>query len=194
MVFKTVILAAGQGLRAGGYKPLWKLGEGAVIDRVIEAASSVSDEIRVVGGAFFEKLKVHMKSNHPGVTLLENRSWKEGMFTSVQVGMEGLDCPVFVHPADIPGPGMKVYSALRRALEHDAQDIDVIRPAFNDRPGHPILLNINAVRRAQRAPASTTLRDVLRPLRRLDLPVDDELILQDFDTLEDFQKLKPALF
>ena len=193
MDFTSVILAAGQGARAGGYKPLWRLGTAAVIDRVIDTASSICKEVRVIGGYSFNDLKAHLESEYPNVTLLENPNWKEGMFSSVQTGLSDLSSPAFIHPADIPGPGPQVYRTLANAFESDTGEADVIRPVYKDRPGHPILLDTRAVGAVQNAPAQGTLRDVLRALRRVDVQVDDELILHDFDTLADFEKLKESL-
>ena len=106
MDFVAVILAAGEGRRAGGYKPLWALGDATVIDRVVEAAGAVAARVRVVGGACYGELASHMTDRWPGVELVENRGWKEGgMFSSVRLGLAGIDSPVFVHPCDIPGPG-----------------------------------------------------------------------------------------
>ena len=95
MDFTSVILAAGQGARAGGYKPLWKLGKAAVIDRVIDTASSICKEVRVIGGYSFNYLKAHLESEYPNVTLLENPNWKEGMFSSVQT--KATECDVIRH-------------------------------------------------------------------------------------------------
>ena len=77
-VFAAIIPAAGQGRRAGGYKPLWKLGSGAVVDMIIEAAAVVCTEIRLVGGACFEELSRHVRDRHPDIILMENRRWADG--------------------------------------------------------------------------------------------------------------------
>jgi molybdenum cofactor cytidylyltransferase len=192
MDFTAVILAAGEGRRAGGYKPLWSLGNKLVIDRVIAAASSVCDEVRVVGGARFERLEQHVKEHHKSVTLLRNRNWKAGeMFSSVLKGLQDTMGPVFIHPSDIPGPGAGVYRALAQAAKsgHD----EVLRPTFNGRPGHPILLSEQTANVVQRAPLSSNLRVELAQCRRGNVEVDDEFVLRDFDTIEDFRAIEALL-
>lgn len=187
----AVIIAAGEGRRAGGYKPLWDLHGRKVIDRVIDAASGICDEIRIVGGAYFDLLEGHLRESRRDITLLQNRDWKEGgMFSSVRLGLAGLTCTTFVHPADIPGVGPGVYEVLAGARDPDHE---VFRPRFEDRPGHPILLSEVAVEAALGAPADTTLRHVLSGLRRKDVPVDDPMIHFDFDTPEDFERLVAIL-
>lgn len=192
MEFVTVIPAAGRGHRAGGYKPLWALGESTVIDRIINAASATCSEIRVVGGFQFKNLKKYLKSNRPEVKVLYNRSWKKGgMFSSVQTALNNIDNPTFIHPADIPGPGAEIYEALASAFEKHQPH--VVRPVYHGRSGHPILLSPSAIRAVQEAQKNTNLRTVLSPFNRFDVVVEDDLILYDFDTLEQFENLKARL-
>ncbi|MCP4674907.1 MAG: NTP transferase domain-containing protein [Deltaproteobacteria bacterium] len=190
--FIAVILAAGEGRRAGGYKPLWPMGNQLVIDHVIEAASSTCSEIRVVGGACFNELESHLKTRRPEVKRVRNQNWKEGgMFSSVQAGLAGCEVPVFIHPADIPLAGASTYCALASAFAgHSA---DFYRPIYNERGGHPVLLAPVAVRRAIDADPAANLREVLRACIRLDVPMENELILRDIDFVEDYEELKGLL-
>jgi len=189
--FSCVILAAGEGSRAGGYKPLWRIGDGAIIDRVIAAAATVSSEIRVVGGHRFDELRAHIVEAWPGVRLVFNRSWTQGMFSSVRVGLRGIEQPAFIHPADIPGPGAEVYQAL--AERFLVQQADVTRPVFRGSAGHPVLLSRKAVNAVGNAPSDSSLRDVLRSLPKIDVEVATDLILRDIDTPEDFEILRERM-
>jgi molybdenum cofactor cytidylyltransferase len=191
VLFTGVILAAGEGRRAGGYKPLMPLGAGVVVDRVIAAAKAVADEIRVVGGSNFEQLEEHVVARWPGVTLVRNTEWERGMFSSVQKGLAGVVNAAFVHPADIPGPGEGVYRALAEASA--LKPGTVLRPAYGGRSGHPVLLLPAAVRAVQEADPVSNLRKVLAPLPCFDVEVDDEFVLRDFDTIAEFANLRARL-
>lgn len=192
MTLAAVILAAGEGRRAGSYKPLTYLGGRTAIDRVIDAASSRCDRIVVVGGACFEQLRRHLGERQEEIELRHNAAWSTGgMFSSVQLGLAGVSSAAFVHPADIPGPGPGVYHRL--ADELAAHPVAVLRPAHADRPGHPVLLAPEAIARVTAAAHEQTLRDVLAQLPRRDVPVDDELIGWDFDTAEDFTALEQRI-
>jgi molybdenum cofactor cytidylyltransferase len=191
MSFACVILAAGAGSRAGGCKPLMDLCGVPVIDRVIAAASAAAARIVVVGGCRFEGLRAHLAARHPAVEVVRNAAWESGMLSSVRAGLATAGDPVFVHPADVPGVGPGVFCALAAAFAADPRP--VLRPVFGGRRGHPVLLGPEAVAAVLGAPCASTLREALAPLPALDLPVDDPLVLRDFDTLDDLAALSADL-
>jgi molybdenum cofactor cytidylyltransferase len=191
MEFTAVILAAGQGSRAGGYKPLWALDERVVIEWIIDAASSVCSSIRVVGGAYYQNLSAQLSVTRPHVTLLENALWKDGgMFSSVRMGLEGVESPVFIHPADIPGSGCEVYKTLASAYLSKTHNAEVFRPFYQGYSGHPILLSPDTALAICNASPETNLRQVLASCKRSNISVDDEFILCDFDTVLEYEALK----
>lgn len=187
--FVCVVLAAGEGSRAGGFKPLFHFDkETRFVDRIIQAAQVVCCEVRVVGGAHVEKLQEHLERHHPAVTLIRNSDWKNGgMFSSVQKGLEGTVCPCFVHPADIPGPSDDVYRALADIWK--ICKADVLRPTYKGVSGHPILLSPPTANDIVRAVQTAVLRDILRKKRRVDVPVSDKTILKDYDTVQDLKTI-----
>jgi len=188
----AVILAAGAGRRFGRYKPLVTIGDLTVIERVIGVASAVCPRIRIVGGASFAELEAHLGERFEQVELVRNEGWETGgMFSSVQLGLDGVEGAAFVHPADIPGPGPAVYRAL--VAELDAHRSAVLRPVHGGRPGHPVLLGAETVAAVRAARSDSTLREVLAERPRRDVAVDDELVLVDFDTPEDFAALARKL-
>lgn len=192
--FTALILAAGCGRRAGGYKPLWRIDDRVVIDRVVESAASVCSTIRVVGGFDFVSLKTHLDAlveDH--VELIENRKWSTGMFSSVQIGLDGVNTPVFVHPADIAGVSASVYQTLADAADMFHGD-HVFRPMHRGRVGHPILLMPQAVSLVRQARPDSNLRNVLKSVNpQRDISVEDELILYDFDTPAEFRLLEKLI-
>ncbi len=191
MGFIAVILAAGKGSRAGAYKPLLTLGNGVVIDRVIQAAQDVCNKIIVVGGYDFERLCAHLRAYHPGVMPLFNPSWEQGMFTSVQAGVSGLNTPAFIHPADIPGVSVSVYRDLAAAFAQKSADI--FRPVYRGRAGHPVLVAPSVFSCIVNAPPDTTMRDIQKTLHAADVEVPDQWICRDFDTREEFETLRKEL-
>ncbi len=188
--YTAVILAAGCGRRAGGFKPLWTVGDRVVIDIVIASAAAVCSRIRVVGGYAFEKLRAHLKQlGNDRVELVQNEDWARGMFSSVQVGLRGVDMPVFVHPSDVFGVRPSVYVALARAVD-SLRGEPVVRPMNGNRTGHPILLMPPVVKAVRDADDGASLRDVLRGfVPKRDVWVDDDSIHRDFDTKAEFEEM-----
>lgn len=188
----AIVPAAGAGRRAGGFKPLMPLGDGLVIDAVLAAARSVCAQVRVIGGAEFERLARHLEQHHPRVELLRNRDWERGgMFSSVQLGAAGLRVPTFVHPCDVPGAGAEVYHRLARAFRPGADE--VVRPVHRGRGGHPVLLAPEVLAAVREAPRSATLREVLAGRRRNDVELADDLVCVDFDTRAEYLDLMERL-
>ena len=187
--FVQVILAAGEGRRAGGYKPLFPLGQGVVIDRVISAGQAVCREIRVVGGSHYPDLERYLKQSYPHVQLIRNDRWKTGgMFSSVLLGLTGCVGPAFIHPADIPGPGPEIYQAL--SIKMRESNGDVVRPVYQGRGGHPILLSAEAVTAVRSSLPSSNLRAVLGERVKVDVEVSESSVLFDLDTNEDYLRLQ----
>jgi CTP:molybdopterin cytidylyltransferase MocA len=188
----AIILAAGAGRRAGGFKPLWPLGDRVVIDAVIGSARSVCALIRVVGGAEFERLEKHLARHHPGVELVNNEDWERGgMFSSVRLGVRGLDGPAFVHPCDVPGADARVYRLLEQEYRPGVDD--AVRPVHRGRGGHPVLLSPEVLTIVRDAPGSATLREALAGFRRRDVELDDDLACVDFDTRAEYLELAERL-
>lgn len=185
--FISVVLAAGEGRRARGFKPLFRLDESTTfLDRIIRSAETVCSEVRVVGGAYFDRLQEHVRTFHPGVLLLRNADWERGgMFSSVQTGLADIASPCFVHPADIPGPSGEVYQILANAWK--ICKVDVVRPVHNGRLGHSILISPRTAKDVVCASENAILRDVLRGKTRVDVPVPDHSILNDYDTIQDLE-------
>jgi len=188
----AIVLAAGAGRRVGGFKPLLPLGDGVVIDAVLEAAGAVCARVRVVGGADFERLEDHLRRHHPGIELVRNRDWDAGgMFSSIRIGATGLRVPTFVHPCDVPGAGAEVYRRLAREYRPGVDD--AVRPVHRGRGGHPALLSPEVLGAVREAPGSATLREVLGGRRVLDVELDDDLACVDFDTHAEYLDLAQRL-
>ena len=163
-----------------------------MIDTVIRSAASVCAEIRVVGGASFAALELHLAAQHPDVLLINNANWRAGgMFSSIRAGVADLEGPFLVHPCDIPGAGPEVYRTLLAARQ--PQGDEVVRPVHGGRGGHPVLLPATLIPEILTAPADATLRDLLAGRPRIDVPVETDLVHVDFDTPAEYELLKARL-
>ena len=85
-----VILAAGQSRRLGEPKQLLPFGGTALVVRVAEAACRLKlYPVIVVLGAHAEMIEPYL--NIPGLSIVFNPDWEEGMASSIRKGIEAMD-------------------------------------------------------------------------------------------------------
>jgi CTP:molybdopterin cytidylyltransferase MocA len=187
----AVILAAGFSSRIQGFKPLMRLGDATLVERVISLykQSGVNDVRVVVGYRKDELIPVIEKLD---VEILVNPRHWDGMFSSVLCGLESLGAGFagcFIHPVDIPLVSQHTASKLIDSLR--ANPDSVVRPCFQQKRGHPLLIPSRAFKHIIDFDQPGGLRAALRPLEStaVSVEVDDEKILLDVDTLEDYEAL-----
>jgi hypothetical protein len=118
------------------------------------------------------------------------------MFSSVRAGVKTLAADVgafFVHPVDIPLVRPHTLATLVEAV--DGHPAPVVYPVFDDRRGHPPLINGALKDAILSHDGGGGLRALLHRFDRpaLDVPVADEGVLLDLDTPDDFQRLSTRL-
>jgi len=175
-----VVLAAGSSSRAGCFKMELPLGDKTLIERSLEGMYDVCTRIIVVGGYRIERVR-ELLSHYATVEVVENRSWQEGMFSSVKIGVQHVASErFFLLPADIPLVPASVFRSLL------AERGEVIIPTYHGRRGHPVLLDPSITKEIRAEPDDSCLRDVLRRHKVTTLPVENEEILLDVDSLADY--------
>jgi molybdenum cofactor cytidylyltransferase len=118
------------------------------------------------------------------VTCVCNERYREGMFSSVRMGIARVCAPrFFLIPGDYPLVGTEVY---RRML---AAAGDIVIPTYGGKRGHPVLLRTELVPEILARPADSSLRDYIEAKGYVAIEVEDEGILWDLDTPEDYDHL-----
>ncbi len=116
-------------------------------------------------------------------SLLVNPHPALGMFSSVQIGVKALQAcrGLFIIPVDHPFVMLPTYLQLKQAFQHHPDA--VIKPAFQGRPGHPIVLPHFTFAAVLTAQPGTCLREVLLSvhMRRITLAVNDKGILRNIN-------------
>ncbi|MBI2191424.1 MAG: nucleotidyltransferase family protein [Planctomycetes bacterium] len=189
----AVILAAGESRRMGNIKPLLPLGNGSVIEHVIAAHRAAGlHSILVVAGHAWPGIARALRP--VGVDLVINHRYREGMLSSAVAAVQFLarGCPpagVLFSLADLPRLTPEVIRFVSQAFL-DRPD-RIVMPSVRGRKGHPIVFPWSIARDLPGYQGPDGLRG-LRDLHRdriLEMPVDDEGILLDLDTPEDYQAL-----
>ena len=183
-----VILAAGLSTRSGRYKMALPLGDKSVIERAVEGMVDAVERVLVVVGWQADRVRELLapcpQGPYPQVEIVPNPSFRDGMFGSVKVGIAQVRAPCFfLLPGDHPLVGPRVYQQLLAASG------EIVVPTFHGRPGHPVRIDSALIPEILDYPASGTLRDFIRSKGFATLEVEDEGILLDVDTLEDYQAL-----
>ncbi|MCD8341554.1 MAG: nucleotidyltransferase family protein [Clostridiales bacterium] len=184
----AVILAAGLSSRMGAYKPLLQIDGVSMIRRVYDAMSAAgADPIVVVTGYRHGDIEAHLRGLP--VSFVHNPEFAHTQqLDSLRLGLDALKgrCRrVLISPADVPLVSRETVDALLRA------EGDFIRPVYQGRPGHPVVLDAALIPALRRYNGDGGLRDAIEHSGAAicDVPVPDEGVALDADTPQDFQAL-----
>jgi len=187
----AVILAAGHSSRMGVFKPLLRIGGSTLLELAV----------RRFLGAGFEDIKVVMGHrtqeiipvvDRLGVGQIYNPFYDEGMFSSVLAGVDALGPDTeafFILPVDIPL--VKPETLAELYLAYQTSHAGVVHPRFQGSRGHPPLISKSYVAPDLPRDLPGGLKALLRQYEKdaLDIDVEDEAILMDCDTHEDYLRL-----
>ena len=183
MNIEAVVLAAGYSSRAESFKMELDLHGKTVIERCIEGMNDLCSRIIVVGGYKIEKIQ-EVLGRYAKVEVVLNRRYPEGMFTSVKEGARHVRGDrFFFTPGDYPLISGEVC---RRLL---AMDGEIVIPVYGGKKGHPVLLSGAIAAELLREDDSYNLRDFIIRKGYQTLAVEDEGILLDLDTPQDYQRI-----
>jgi len=184
----AVLTAAGCSSRMGDFKPLLPFGNSFIaascVDRLRRAGVS---EIIVVIGHRSGELRAALESR--SVCFSENPDYRTTeMFDSLKRGLASVsrDCKkIVVQPIDLPAILPQTIAALLR------EDGQAVRPTYHGKSGHPIVLDASILPQILAYGGGDGLRGALRApgISVRELPVEDEGVLLDADTNEDYVNL-----
>ena len=189
--FSAIVLAAGFSSRMSGFKPLFKLGQKNIIEHSVNLFLSAGiKEVRVVTGFQRELLDEPLKQMN--IHTVYNPDYKQGMITSIKAGISSLyynDCEAFfILPVDIPLVRPDTVEKLKSAYnKHDL----IYYPVYRGERGHPTLISSELAWDILNFSGQGGLKEFLKEYenKAVDVQVDDEFILLDCDTPDDYQRL-----
>ena len=184
----AIILAAGESKRMKAPKMLLPYKNKTIIENVIGnvISSGIEKVIVVLGSNKDDILKV---TEQMPVTNCYNENYRQGMLSSVQCGFRYLDdsCgATVVFLGDQPGTRPDVINSLTEAYRKSGKGI--VLPVFNNKRGHPLLIDIKYRDEVAMLNPSETLRELVHkfPGDVLEIEVNTESVLKDIDTEEDY--------
>lgn len=185
----TVILAAGNSERMGSCKFLLQLKNGkSFLKNIIDAFSGAGfQKISVVTQQkYLQDVQQACKGASMEIQFAVNNHPEKERFYSLQLGLRMMPdiefC--FIHNADSPF----IDEAVLNSLFAHRREADVIIPEFNNKGGHPVLINRNVIDQLISLPENTILRDALMNFRRAKVRMKNRLVTVDIDTPEDYKR------
>ena len=179
---QCIMLAAGLSSRMGKWKMMLPWGKGTILDSALASALAFCDRVVLVTGFRGDELAACYQ-DHPGVEVVFNPQYQDGMFSSVQCGVSHIrDSRFFLALGDMPEVTPGVY---RRLWDNPDAESCLI-PAYERGKGHPVLLPQRAISLIHRAPQGATLRDVIGQMAVRVIPVTSQGIHWDVDTPQQY--------
>lgn len=184
----AIVLAAGESKRMKAPKMLLPYRDKTIIEKVIEKIIvSGIEKIMVVLGS--DKDNIRKMIEDMPVTNCYNDNYKEGMLSSVKCGFSKLDVEcgaVLVFLGDQPGIQTDVIKILIKAYRNS--DKGIVIPVYNNKRGHPLIIDIKYKAEIAHLDKTATLRDLVHNHADdvLEIEVNTQSILRDIDTHEDY--------
>lgn len=186
----SIILAAGESRRMGFPKMLLSFNGKTMIENVIDnvAGSDSCGTLVVLGANKRDLIEIVRKRN---VKYCFNENYTEGMLSSVKCGLKNLPSDfkaVLVFQGDQPFIGSSVINSIIGAYR--LSDKGLVIPVHNGKRGHPFLIDRKYLDEIDRIDINEGLRSLASsfPGDVLEVETDDQGILIDFDTFEDYKK------
>jgi molybdenum cofactor cytidylyltransferase len=193
-MISAVVLAAGQSKRMGQQKMLLPWGKSTVIAHIISTIVNAGvEDIHIVVGGLRKQLTVALR-DYP-LEIIYNKDYRNGeMLTSLKLGIQSLQDESEA-ALIVLGDQPQIYADLIQALlaRYESSNSLIIVPSYKMRRGHPLLIARSLWNSLLNLNPPMTLRDFLELNNELIdyLTVDNQSVVQDLDTPEDYLRYKP---
>jgi len=186
----VIILAAGYSSRMGCAKFNLRLPDGtSFLENIVKQYSDFGCRQIIVlvnkeGKLFLEQNPIKLTTD---VEYVVNEHPEYERFFSVKTGLSAVNHNhiVFIHNADNPFANQKTLEILyaNRRLA------DIVKPVFNSKGGHPILISNQIVREIiSTKDYDINLNDFLKNYSQKRIQTEDEKIILNVNTMDDYKK------
>ncbi|MGM0436158.1 MAG: nucleotidyltransferase family protein [Bacillota bacterium] len=178
-----IILAGGYSKRANTNKMALEYKGKPLILSTIEAMQPFVKRIVVVTGHYHKALEsiLHTQKN---VLCVYNDTYHKGMYDSIKKGLMHTKEDVFIMPGDMPLVKPATYETLLKSE-------GLFRvPTVNNQKGHPIYMEASLRSTLLDSKEYDHLKAFRNAIGFSEIPVEDEGILIDIDTRDDYLQMK----
>ena len=179
----AIVLAAGFSSRTHMNKLELPIKGVPILRIVVMTLQQCCDNIVVVGGHYYNEV-VEMLKEMERVKVVHNPNYNEGMFSSVQTGVAYMTQDFILMPGDYP---LILESTYKRVIDTEGE---IVVPTFNGIKGHPILIRQHLIHPLLMESPLSNLKKFRDRYQVTYLPVEDEGILKDIDTIEAYESMK----
>jgi len=186
----TIILAAGKSSRMGQPKFKLLMPDGvSFLDHIVRQYLDVGcEQIILVVNAEDSRFLTNGTGSKLDYRIVINEHPEKGRVFSLQKGINTTEGKGFFFIQNIDNPFASPN--LLNLLYENRQKADLIKPVYNGKGGHPVLISEKIARELLQLDDRTiSLRDFLAPYPTFRLETDDENILVNINTREDLEKL-----
>jgi len=200
-MISSILLAAGQSLRMKGENKLIKEIDGAPIIKyaVKNILSSTVNEIIIVLG-YEENLIKKIVGANKKIKFVYNKNFKEGIASSIKIGLDNISIKseaFFISLGDMPNVNQNIYNKLIKSkLKYNKKlntkhRKEIIIPTFEGKNGNPVLFSKYIKHKMMLINNDLDAHKIIQLNKEkiLNVPFDNDGILLDFNTVENFNSL-----
>ncbi len=177
---QAIVLAAGKSSRLQKFKPLLPLSNKTIIEHTVSSLYNICSDVFVVCGYRHGDI-AKVLSGFEKIKMILNKDYQSGMFSSVIEGVKNISSErFFIIPADMPFVKEITYKEL---LEVDSE---IVIPSFNGKKGHPVLFSKKLIPELLNCINVFSLKDFIAKKTFVLKEVNDNGILFDIDTKENY--------
>jgi len=185
--FKSIILSAGVSQRMNTHKALlqYSVSENFLQHIISVYRESGVNNITVVANP--EIIDTFNSDSFKGISIVANNFPERGRLFSLHLGLKTEPDVDFCFVQNIDDPF--VTKEIIETLCKSATKADYITPVYRDKGGHPVLISLKVIRHILTINKfNVTLRDELEKFNRYKIEMNDEKILANINTVEDYKK------
>jgi molybdenum cofactor cytidylyltransferase len=188
-MISAILLAAGQSKRMGKLKQLMPFGQSTIVGQAVDnLLNSAVNEVIVMVGYMAEDVTKAIAAKP--IKLVINPDYEQGMSTSIIAGLKSVHSEtqgVMLALGDQPLVNSQTINRLIEEFYNHDKGIAV--PTYRGRRGHPIIFAIKYKEQLLKLKGDVGGRQIIQdhPDDILEVVIDSESIVADFDTTDDYQ-------
>ena len=187
-MISAILLAAGQSKRMNGENKLTKEIQGTPLIKlsVKNILASSIDELIVVLGYQKEIIEKLIDKNKK-IKFVFNKDFESGMSSSIKTGLNNLPIKTeafFICLGDMPLVNSDIYNQLIKSRSQK----DILVPTYKNQQGNPVLFNKLMKEKIMTITGDMGAKKILELNKDkiFNLEVNDQSIIKNFNTLDDF--------